>query len=187
MRDSSNFYQACLPLPSCLHRKTHSGTITSWALANSFFRHFKTDIFTFICCSILGLEFRFHFKTLTIPCCPSKGIKCIKHLVWSGTMQLSKFYCLPNADNHRGHKIPALRFLADSLINSITKESTQKSFSSCIWTWRFYLPPPPMTADVLFQNFFSQMAVLKIFLCLKVCTTVKSCTVWIFPSFNAHF
>lgn len=124
MRDGSNFHQARLPPPPCLHRKTHSGMITSWAIANSFFCHFKKDIFTFICCGILGLEFRFHLKTLTIPYCPSEGIKCVKHLVWSGTVQLSKFYCLPNADNHRGHKIPVLLFLADSLINSMTKKLT---------------------------------------------------------------
>lgn len=40
-------------------------------------------------------------------------------------MQPSKFYSLPNTDGHIGHKIPALLFLADSLINSMTKKSTQ--------------------------------------------------------------
>lgn len=62
----------CVPPPPCLHRKTHSGVITSWVIAKSFFCHIKMDNFhsfshSFIYWSILGLELKFWFKTLTIP------------------------------------------------------------------------------------------------------------------------
>lgn len=96
----------------------------------------------------------------------SKGIKCIKHLVGSGTMQPSKFYSLPNTDGHTGHKIPALLFLADSLINSMTKKSTQN-----------------LTMYVEYEDFFFFLTWLwkkRMFLCLKVCTTGKSYIVLFF-------
>lgn len=150
---------------------SHSSATLKWTFSHSF-----------ICCSILGLEFRFHFKTSTIPYLPSKGIKCRKHLVQSGTMQPPEFYCLPNTDDHTGHEIPALLFLAESLINSMTKISTPNLSHHASWTLRFPPPPPQYNCGrkVLFRHFFQRAGFRRIFLCLRVCTTVKSYTVLFF-------
>lgn len=134
----------CVPPFPCLYRKTHSAMITSWVIAKSFFCYFKMYIFKFVFTFFHLLE---HFGTwVQVLFWNSNHTFYLQKKLNASNIWLDQELCshpefsLPNTDGRTGHKIPALLFLADSLINSMTKKSNQNLSHRICWIWRFFLP-----------------------------------------------
>lgn len=159
-----------LPLP--VYTGKHSGAITSWVIAKSFFRHFKnrhffTHFHILSCCSILGLEFKFCCKTLTIPFCLQKELNA------SG-IGLGQDLC-----SH-----PNFRVFPTQMATQDTR-SQHYCFLLTAWLIACQRNQPKISLIMYVEyevlGFFLRWLWKKrMFLCLKVCTTGKSYVVLFF-------
>lgn len=144
---------------------SHFFATLKWTFLNSFSH-------SFICWSILGLEFKFCFKTLTIPFCLQKELNASN--IWLGQELCShpNFTVFPTQTATQDTRSQHYCFLLTAWL--IAWQRNQPKISSCMLNMKIF--------------FFSNMIVEE-----KNVFVLKSLHYWeklhcfVFPFFNAHF
>lgn len=138
---------------------SHSFATLKWTFFHSF-------SYSFICWSILGLQFKFCFKTLTIPFCLQKELNASN--IWLGQELCSH---------------PNFRVFPTQTATQDTR-SQHYCFLLTAWliAWQRNQPKTSLIMYIEYEDFFFLTWLLKkiMFLCLKVCTTGKSYIVLVF-------
>lgn len=137
---------------------SHSFATLKWTFFHSFSH-------SFICWSILGFEFKFYFKTLTIPFCLQKELNASN--IWLGQELCShpNFTVFPTQTATQDTRSQHYCFLLTAWL--IAWQRNQPKISPCMLNMKIFF-------------FLTWLWKKRMFLCLKVCTTGKSYIVLFF-------